>query len=257
MHIEFCGYSFHTEGFYSSFKTGMGGYLFRLQTEGTCEVVVRGEHILIEKGDLLLVKPEDEYEILIAEGQNSGDYHLLFSGTWMDDWWNQSPKPTTVRVDLDDEFLSLWRFIISEFRRPDMEKNDALTNHLLRALCLSLERTITERSPGFKRPYVVTRMMRYIEEHAIEQTFTIDHVATCANLSVSRSVHLFKDYVGKTMIAYAQQVRLSAAIDQMTYTNQTLETIAYNCGFGAYSYFHRVFKKHYGVAPGEYRRKDS
>jgi AraC family transcriptional regulator of arabinose operon len=56
------------------------------------------------------------------------------------------------------------------------------------------------------------------------------------------------------MMEYAQEVRLSAAMERMKYTTMTLEQIAESCGFGAYPYFHKVFKKKYGVAPGAYRR---
>jgi AraC family transcriptional regulator of arabinose operon len=42
----------------------------------------------------------------------------------------------------------------------------------------------------------------------------------------------------------------------MKYTSLTLEQIAEDCGFGTYPYFHRVFHKKYGVAPGIYRRME-
>ncbi|WP_245247400.1 helix-turn-helix domain-containing protein [Paenibacillus sp. PvP091] len=42
-------------------------------------------------------------------------------------------------------------------------------------------------------------------------------------------------------------------MERMKYTSITLEQIAESCGFGGYSYFHRVFKEHYGVSSGVYR----
>ncbi|MBM7570813.1 AraC family transcriptional regulator [Aquibacillus albus] len=253
MKIGFCGYSYHTQG-YSSFTSRLDAYLFRLQTEGVCEAVVKGKKIVIEKGDLLLVKPGDQYELLIEEGQNSGDYHLFCEGDWIDKWWERNTKPTVARIDLDEKLLALWRHLIAEDRRPPSEKSEELSQNLLRALCLTFEQMINEKAPSFSRPYVVTRMMRYIEEHATASTFKVEEVARDAKLSVSRSVHLFKNHVGKTMLEYAQEIRMKTAIDQMKYTTMTLDRIAENCGFGTYSYFHRVFKKQYGVAPGKYRR---
>ena len=50
-------------------------------------------------------------------------------------------------------------------------------------------------------------------------------------------------------------MRLSFALDQMKYTDSTLEEIAENTGFGTYTYFHRVFKRKMGEAPGAYRQK--
>ncbi|MGF6952106.1 AraC family transcriptional regulator of arabinose operon [Neobacillus sp. B4I6] len=251
--IFFCGYSFHTNGYHSQHKSGYPSYLFRLQTEGLCEVVVKGRKMELAKGDLLLIKPGDHYELLVKEGQNSGDYHLVCEGAWMDEWWSRSEKPDVSRIDLDEKLLTLWRQIMIEKRRPSSSQNEELSGYLLRALCLSLERAISEAGRSFSHPYTVTRMMRYIEEHATI-AFKVEDVAQHAGLSVSRSVHLFKSSVGKTMMEYAQAIRLSSAIERMKYTTLTLEQIAEDCGFGTYPYFHKVFKKKYGVAPGVYRR---
>lgn len=251
--IFFCGYSYHINGYYSQYKSGYPIYLFRLQTEGLCEVVVKGKKMEIEKGDLLLIKPGDHYELLVQAGKNSGDYHLGCEGAWIDEWWSRSEKPDVSRIDLDEKLLSLWRQIMIEKRRPAASQNDELNGYLLRALCLTLERAVTETGHSFSYPYPVTRMMRYIEEH-VTSPFKIKEVAQHAGLSISRSVHLFKSSVGKTMMEYAQEIRLSVAIERMKYTTMTLEQIAIDCGFGTYPYFHRVFKKKYGVAPGVYRR---
>jgi AraC family transcriptional regulator, arabinose operon regulatory protein len=253
--IGYCGYSFHTQRFYSQYKSGYPAYLFRLQTEGVCEIFVKGRKYEVAKGDLLLIKPGDHYELMIEANQNSGDYHLVCEGEWVEEWWRRSKKPAISRIDLDDKLLSLWRHLIVEVRRPSSEENKELSDYLLRALCLSLERAVHETAPTFNRPYAVTRMMRYIEEHAT-QVVKVDDVAGHAGLSVSRAVHLFKSSVGKTIIEYALEIRLAAAVERMKYTSMTLEQIAEDCGFGAYPYFHRVFSKKYGVSPGAYRRKE-
>jgi AraC family transcriptional regulator of arabinose operon len=256
INIGFCDYSYHTKQFYSFHKTGISDYLFRLQTEGNCEVTINSSRILIEKGDLLLIKPGDHYELRIEDNQHSGDYYIFCKGSWLDEWWNRSEKPAISRIEIDERLLALWRHIIIEERRPHSEQNKELTSYLLQALCLFLERAVHETArSNSHRPYVVTKMMRFIEEHAMTG-FKIEEVAQDAGLSVSRAVHLFKSTVGKTMIEYAQEIRLSSAINQMKYTLMSLEQIAENCGFSGYPYFHKVFKKNYGVSPGAYRKQE-
>lgn len=253
--ILYCSYSYHTNGYHSQHKSGYPSYLFRLQTEGICQVVVKGRKMEIGKGDLLLIKPGDHYELLVKEGQISGDYHVIFEGTWVDEWWSRSTKPDVTRIDIDEKLLALWRYILIEKRRPESSQNKELTSYLLRALCLTIERVISESGPSYRYPFPVTKMMRYIEEHAMT-TFRVEDVARHAGLSVSRSVHLFKSDVGKTMMEYVQEIRVAAAIDRMKYTTMTLEQIAVECGFGSYPYFHKVFKKNYGIAPGAFRRME-
>ncbi|RSK26184.1 AraC family transcriptional regulator [Bacillus sp. HMF5848] len=257
IHIGYCGYSFHTQRFYSQNKSGFPAYLFRIQTEGVCKITAQGKNYQVEKGDLLLIKPGDDYELLIEETNDesihSADYHLACEGTWIDEWWQRSPKPTVSRIGLDEKLLALWRHLTVEMRRPTSADENELTGYLIRALCVSLERAVTETA--LNRPYAVTRMMRYIEEHATTE-LKIEDVAQYVGLSVSRAVHLFKNSVDMTMIEYAQDIRITAAIERMKYTSMTLEQIAQECGFGTYPYFHRVFKKKYGISPGSYRQNE-
>ncbi|MCC3355949.1 helix-turn-helix domain-containing protein [Bacillus sp. REN16] len=251
--IFFCGYSYHMNGYHSVHKEGFPAYLFRLQTEGSCVVVVKGQRMEQIKGNLLLLKPGDYYEIFVQEGKKSGDYHIACQGDWVDEWWCRTPKQNMYQIDLDGKLLSLWNQMIVAKRRPQSSQNDELIDYLLRALCLTMEQTMNETVPSHPYPYKVTRMMRYIEEHATT-AIKVEEVAEHVRLSVSRSVHLFKESVGKTMIEYAQEVRLNSAIERMKYTTIKLEQIAEECGFGSYPYFHKVFKKKYGVSPGVYRR---
>lgn len=254
--IYVCGYAYHTQRLYTQHKPGFSEYVFRLQTEGACEAKVNGRMYEIKQGDLLMVHPEDHYELFIKENHDSGDYYLICDGSWLAQWWARSQKPVLSHIGVDENLISLWRSIVIEERRPASSKNKELSHALLQSLCFYIERAANETSIDLTRPYVVTRMMRYIEEHALS-TFKVEDAARHAGLSVSRSIHLFKSSTGKTMLEYAHEIRLSSAIDRMTYTTMTLEHIAEECGFGSYPYFHKVFKKKYGTAPGAYRRTGS
>ncbi|WP_226667938.1 AraC family transcriptional regulator [Metabacillus litoralis] len=255
INIVLCSFSYHTKNFHSVDKSGFDDYLFRLQTEGTCQIIVNNKKHSIEKGDLLLLKPQEHYELKITEGQNSGDYFIFCNGKWIEQWWNRSNKPTISRINIDEKILNLWRYLIIEEQRPSTEQNHELNKYLMKSMCLLLERSVNETNFYFNRPPAVTRMMRFIEENALT-SLRIEEISQHVELSVSRASFLFKNSVGKTMIEYAQEIRLSSAIDQMKYTSKSLEQIAENCGFGSYPYFHKVFKKTYGLAPGMYRRKE-
>ncbi|GAE91919.1 transcriptional regulator [Gracilibacillus boraciitolerans JCM 21714] len=253
MRIDFCGYSYHDSRFHTSHQSRFASYLFRLQTEGSSLVKVNDRKHVVEKGDLLIIKPGENYELYIEDGQQSGDFHLYCEGEWIDLRFHAAP--TIANISLDDTILDLWHHLIIEGRRPQRERNSELTNYLLSALCVSIERSLDKKNIDIYRPYVVTKMMRYIEENATKQGFKVQDLADLSNLSISRCIHIFKEHIGMTIIDYAQSIRMSAAINQMKYTTMTLENISHNCGFGSYSYFHRVFKKTYGISPGSYREK--
>ncbi|GFZ95417.1 hypothetical protein GCM10008018_47260 [Paenibacillus marchantiophytorum] len=254
-----CGYSFHMEPFNVSTKSGLKYYLFRLQSEGTSEALINGHYQRIEAGHMLLFQPGDPYELRIEYDSNqpeskiaSGDYYIFCNGSWIDAWWKRTPKQTCTRIDLDARLISLWRQLILEKRRME-EENTELSGYLLQALCLYLERAMTETVTLQGRPFTGTRMKRFIEAHATV-TFKVDDVASHVGLSVSRAVHLFKEYFDKTMIQYALEVRLSSAVERMHDSSMSLEQIALSCGFGSYAYFHRAFKQRFGQSPKLFRQ---
>lgn len=252
--IGSCGYSHHKKGYAEQRQTGLASYLFRFQIEGAAVLTLNKKDFSIGKGDIFLGKPGDLYGIHTPGNQDSIDYHLFCHGRWIDEWYGQSGLPSLANIQLDDKLIGLWRHLTIEERRPRDEKSPRLSSHLLRALCLTIQQAIQDASHTVNRPFIVTQMMRYIEEHAIE-TLKVEDVANHVSLSVSRAVHLFKEHTQQTMIQYALEIRLATAINQMQYSSMTLEHIAENCGFGTYPYFHRVFKKHFGQSPGQFRQK--
>lgn len=253
MKIGFCGYSYHSRPFHTIHRSRFSAYLFRLQVEGEAEVKINNRFEKVQKGSLVIVKPNEEYELFVKDQQPSGDFNVYCEGEWIDKRFHHAPS--IAEIAMEDSLLEIWNQLIIEERKPEKEKNSELSFHLLSALLLYIERAMDNRHKNIHRPFIVTRMMRYIEVNAIKQDFQLQDVADECNLSVSRCAHLFKEHVGQTIIEYAQSIRLTAAIHQMKYTTMTLENIALNCGFSSYSYFHRVFKKYYQLSPSEYRLK--
>ncbi|GIP23834.1 AraC family transcriptional regulator [Paenibacillus sp. J22TS3] len=251
--LHACAYSLHTK----SYKNNLNSppfYLFRLQVLGRCRAWVDGAMREIEPGDLLLYRPGDMYKLHVEEYKGvteSGDYYLLCEGKWVDEWWNRMPRKAYQHVHLDDGIVSLWQQLSIEQHRLEGSRTE-LIQHLLCALCLIFDRASDQScsKPGspLRTNWVVGSMKRYIEENALE-TFRIEDVAKMAGLSVSRAVHLFKEVLGYTMIQYAQEIRLSNALERIRYTDWSLEHISQSCGFGTYSYFHKLFKQKYGVSP--------
>ena len=250
MEIGFCGYSYHTTTYTFPFASLLDTYLIRLQTEGTARIVVNGETVITRPGDVLIVRPGDFYEMHV-DTPASGDYHIFCTGHSIDTWWHATPRGRLNTIAIDSRLLSLWQHITEEVRRPPSEQSAVLIETLVQALLLMLDRSIQDVHSQ-ARPPVVSRMMRFIEAH-VTSDFKVSDVADAVGLSVSRTVHLFKEGTGMTIIEYAQSIRLQLAEEQMRYTKHSLETIAELSGFRSYPYFHRIFKRKYGVAPGVYR----
>ncbi|MFE5322168.1 AraC family transcriptional regulator [Paenibacillus sp. NPDC056579] len=251
--ILLCGYSYHLQKLRrGNKKVGLGSYLLRLQTHGSCIVTMEGKDLVIEPGDLIMLRPGSSYEMRIEGVTGSGDYYLFCQGAWMDEWWSRYEKPSLSRIKLGESILHPWRQIIKESRRLN-EENRELTDYLLRVLCLSLDRAVTDTTASYSRSMTAIRMKQFIEEHA-HQPFKVEDVAKHVQLSISRASHFFKECYGKTIIEYALEFRLSIAVERMRHTNISMELIAESCGFGSYTYFHRVFRHKFGIPPSHFRK---
>jgi AraC family transcriptional regulator of arabinose operon len=251
------GYSYHTKKFHYSRKEGLNYYLFRLQTEGLSAALVDGSMSLIESGDLLLFKPGEAYELLIeGDSSSSGDYYLFCKGDWVEDWWNQSTKPTKVRIPLHEGMLTIWRQLNIELAKHS-QQNKEMLDYYLRILCLQIDRHIMEQTshPQGTNSYLAYRMKHYIEAHSTT-SLSLEQVAKHVGLSVSRAVHLFKAVFNQSIMQHTIEVRLAIAKERILYSSFTLEQIAESCGYASYSYFHRMFRAHFGISPKDYRLRE-
>jgi AraC family transcriptional regulator, arabinose operon regulatory protein len=260
------GYSYHTRPFHSSARDGLKQYLLRLQSEGACSVLLDGRPTEVESGDLLLFKPTDPYELSIGERSlgaaeneetkvSSGDYFIFCRGEWLDEWWKQIAPPQRIKLSRIEynQWLPHFRNIVTERRKSDTI-GQQIADSLLKVLCLQIERFITLYGASHRdgRAFLAVRMRAYVEDHALT-SFTISDVAKHVGLSVSRTVHLYKEMFGKSIMQHAMDIRMESALERMTFTPLTLEQIAETSGFGSYSYFHRCFKDKFGISPREYR----
>ncbi|NRF90370.1 helix-turn-helix transcriptional regulator [Paenibacillus frigoriresistens] len=257
-HVITADFVSHTRKYEASFH--LDTYLLRLQYEGSCWAVIDGEKHVLETGSLLLLSPGDSYELII-EGRKDGeqpvsDFYIYCNGDWVEEWWAKHKRQKISKLPMDSSMLNIWKQINLEKRRR--AENKEILDYQLRILCLNMDRSLYENNshlPPRKQSFLVYRMKTYIEEHATEN-FSLQDVADHLDLSISRTVSLFKAAFGKTVMQYTIDVRLSIAVERMQYSKMTLEQIAETCGFGTYSYFFRSFRSRYGTSPGIYREKN-
>ena len=81
----------------------------------------------------------------------------------------------------------------------------------------------------------------------------LEELAQVAGFSPYHFHRVFQSIVGETLNQYVKRVRLERALYLMSHAgNQSLTTIALECGFSSSSDFSRSFKARYKVAPSEF-----
>ena len=100
------------------------------------------------------------------------------------------------------------------------------------------------------------QMIRYLEDHIQDQSFTVQSLADSFSLSLSNASHYFKTHIGISISEYMENLRMNEARRLLLQTDDSIAAIAEKTGYTSSNSFLRVFKKTYGCTPSEYRRKE-
>lgn len=100
----------------------------------------------------------------------------------------------------------------------------------------------------------VDQMIQYIEEH-LDQKITLAKVAEAVALSEIHAGRIFKKETGQGVIEYVNTRKMHLAVEYMKNKKLKIKEIAERVGIEDQFYFHRVFKKTYGISPREYRKQ--
>lgn len=78
-------------------------------------------------------------------------------------------------------------------------------------------------------------------------------LAAHAAMSLRNFARIFKREVGTTPAQFIERIRLEAAVKLLEETNQSMETVARECGFQSGEHFRLTFARRFGITPGQYR----
>lgn len=110
----------------------------------------------------------------------------------------------------------------------------------------------SEMTPMEKKIYSVTS---YIHAHYSED-LSLDTLAQNFYISSCYLSHQFKDVTGFTLTDYIQMTRVRNIQSLLINTRIPITEAALSCGFASFSQFNRVFQKHIGMSPSQYRKRN-
>ncbi|HBT64935.1 MAG TPA: hypothetical protein DEB10_09785 [Ruminococcaceae bacterium] len=99
----------------------------------------------------------------------------------------------------------------------------------------------------------ITEKVKEYLEHHFSENITIESICLkffCSRTSLMTS---FKASYGVGIIEYLTHVRIQTAKGLLYGTLKTVKEIAHECGYNDQNYFSKVFLKHCGMTPTEYR----
>jgi len=105
------------------------------------------------------------------------------------------------------------------------------------------------------RPDIMRQVKFYLTQN-YSSSVTLEQLASRFEISAANLSRLFRHEFGVGFSRYLTTLRLESAVALLNSTNLPVSEVALRCGFSTGGYFIRVFRKHFGVTPKDYRRRE-
>ena len=238
--------------------------------EGVSTLIVDKDIIVANPGDITIVNPF-EIHANVDIGRSNAKYLSIILN--LDFLKELNPNGLDLRKAFVSSGKKLYNHIANNQRlqsiilRVNEEIKGEKENYRLVVYAL-----ITELFALLLRDYVNNEKVLYKAEKytkradlispALTKIFedfnkkiTVKELADLCSVSEYHFLRTFKKETGFTVIQYIINYRISLAETLLKTTNNTIEEIAYACGFEDVSYFYRCYKKIKGVSPKKSRKQ--
>ena len=99
----------------------------------------------------------------------------------------------------------------------------------------------------------IEKVCQYINANLLVD-ISIEDLAQRVFLSPSRLAHLFRNEMNETISSWREKQRISQSRNLLQNTKLSVSNIGHMSGYSDSVYFSRIFRKHNGISPTEYRK---
>lgn len=220
-----------------------------------------GQYIFIEGGKVHGGKPENDdciYECVVF------DLNLLFDDRtpghgFLKKLSEHSVVLNEIYSDQTDEEITHAFDNVFEFTNPKQNNATIAYGSLLLAFGKIYNKGlytsyISQITGNYTKQFGrLPILFRYLYDN-FQRDISLDEMANTLDLSPKYFCRFFKQITGLRPIEYLNNFRLECASMRLATENESINEIAYSCGFKDPCYFAKIFKNFKKMSPSEYRR---
>ncbi len=234
-------------------------YELRYVACGKGVLLTKDKKHLLKKGNMYLIRPERLYHTY-SEDNKFIEYGMIFQFV---DRGNElshifSSQPVIIH-DSTYECESYIRNIESELAELHSFWADKVINDI-KSLLIYLIRDINKDIAPATVPEAAKDDKYCILVDAEFmlglQTITLKRLSNLLGLSERQCQRFLMNNYGMSYSEKLLQARMIKAADYLAFTDLDIQSIVEKVGYSENSYFSRIFKKYYGITPGDYRKKN-
>lgn len=237
---------------------GRGDYQLLYIAAGRAHFYFNGVERIIPKGNMVLFRPGEVQMYYLYAADKPETYWVHFTGSNVDELLDYYQMPKDVNVfftGTSPDYQWLYRQMIQELQLQRTNYADLL-NMNLRHILLIINRYLQEGNQiGTDMLDEIERATHYFNEH-YNEPIVIEDYAKDRAMTANWFTQSFKKITKFTPMQYILSLRLANAMNLIDNTDYNMTQIAQAVGYDNSMYFSRLFKKHIGMTPMEYKRRN-
>ena len=218
-----------------------------------------GKETVVNSGNMVLYRPREPQKYIYYADEHPEVFWVHFTGSDVNnilDYYDFPIKENVIKTGISPDFKHIFTEMIQELQacRPKFEEVlPSLLNHLF----ILISRNLAENRANANTVHEdIVQAVHYFNQNYSKE-IVIEKYAEEHNFRTDWFTRGFKHYTGVTPMQYILSLRMTNAQYLLEQTNSNVTEIANIVGYDNPLYFSRLFKKHFGVSPAQYRKNIS
>lgn len=211
---------------------------------GELVYTINGQKLVLKKNDIMFLTPGT---LRVRQAQEDYVRYVSFNFFLFPDV--NLPLETVMQNAVSETIKKILSLITQEYVSTYFHSKEKYTN-LLNCILFELLDKFAVKSNNDH----VHNMIKYIESN-ITKKLTLQGLSQEIGLTKEYTAYIFKKNKGCTVTEYINERKMLLAKDLITYENMSLSELSSHLGYDNYTYFSRLFRRHFKISPSELRSK--
>ena len=213
---------------------------------------------VVEKGNMVLFRPKEPQVYYYYAKDKTEVYWVHFTGWKVEQYLDSYELPKKENVFFTGEspdYPWIYNQIIRELQVQRVNYEDVI-KLFMHHIFLTISRYIKEGKQAKNETISdIERAVHYFNEN-YNKPISIEQYAQEHLMSVNWFIHSFKEVMNVPPMQYIVSLRIAAAKGYLENSDKNINEISNIVGYENALYFSRLFKKHTGMTPSEYKKKN-
>ena len=246
----------HRAHFETNRPLGRKDYQLLYVMRGKSHFEIDGQWHTVEEGHIVIYFPDEPQHYYYELCDSPDIYWLHFTGSRAEEILSRLSllEPRIFPVQIKDIYKSLFDRIIQEFQLKRINYGD-IADTCFYELLLTMSRSVSETDGKLSEQNEQVQQAVQLFHNRFQENFSLADYARQCGMSVCWFTRIFHRQMGVSPRQYLTDVRINKAKELLTSSSYNIGEISAVVGYENPLYFSRLFKKHTGFSPSEYRNK--